>query len=132
VNDDAGFAGTARIGVTRPFGRRLLVGAGLGATFADGWQMRREFGVSEGEASRRQALIDAGDARLEPDEGPAYRPEGGLRHIGASVSLMYLLSPRWSLIGFGGVDRLSDEAADSPLVRSREQVSGGLGLALRL
>jgi outer membrane scaffolding protein for murein synthesis (MipA/OmpV family) len=44
---------------------------------------------------------------------------------------MYILSPRWALLGFGGVDRLSDEAAASPLVRRREQVTGGIGLGYR-
>jgi MipA family protein len=131
LNDDGGFLGTARVALTRPFGR-LIATAGVGATFADGRQMRREFGVTELEASRRQELIAAGDARLDANDGLAYRPDGGLRHVGASLSLMYPLSPRWSLIGFGGVDRLSDEAADSPLVRRREQFMGGLGLGFRL
>jgi len=45
---------------------------------------------------------------------------------------MYPVSQRWSVIGFGGVDRLSDEAADSPLVRRREQFMGGVGLGFRL
>jgi outer membrane scaffolding protein for murein synthesis (MipA/OmpV family) len=131
LNDAAGFLGTARLAFTRPFGR-LIATAGVGATFADGRQMRREFGVTDLEASRRQELITAGDARLDPAEGLAYRPDGGLRHVGASLSLMYPVSQRWSVIGFGGVDRLSDEAADSPLVRRREQYMGGLGLGFRL
>jgi MipA family protein len=131
LNDDGGFLGTARVALTRPFGR-LIATAGVGATFADGRQMRREFGVTELEASRRQELIAAGDARLDANDGLAYRPDGGLRHVGASLSLMYPLSRRWSLIGFGGVDRLSDEAADSPLVRRREQFTGGVGLGYRL
>jgi outer membrane scaffolding protein for murein synthesis (MipA/OmpV family) len=131
LNDGAGFLGTARFALTRPFGR-LIATAGVGATFADGRQMRREFGVTELEATRRQALIAAGDDRLDPDDGLAYRPEGGLRHVGASLSLMYPVSHRWSVIGFGGVDRLSDEAADSPLVHRREQFMGGLGLGYRL
>ena len=131
LNDGGGFLGAARFALTRPFGR-LIATAGVGATFADGRQMRREFGVTELEASRRQGLIAAGDDRLEPDDGPAYRPDGGLRHVGASLSLMYPVSQRWSLIGFGGVDRLSDEAADSPLVRRREQFMGGLGLGFLL
>jgi outer membrane scaffolding protein for murein synthesis (MipA/OmpV family) len=131
LNDDAGFLGSARVAFTRPFGR-LIATAGVGATFADGRQMRREFGVTELEASRRQALIDTGDDRLDFDDGLAYSPDGGLRHVGASLSLMYPVSQRWSLIGFGGVDRLSDEAADSPLVRRREQFMGGLGLGFRL
>jgi len=131
LNDDAGFLGSARVAFTRPFGR-LVATAGVGATFADGRQMRREFGVSALEATRRQALIAAGDDRLDIDEGVAYRPDGGLRHVGASLSLMYPVSQRWSVIGFGGVDRLSNEAADSPLVRRREQFMGGLGLGYRL
>jgi outer membrane scaffolding protein for murein synthesis (MipA/OmpV family) len=95
--------------------------------------MRREFGVTELEATRRQALIAAGDDRLDPDDGLSYRPDGGLRHVGASLSIMYPMSQRWSLIGFGGVDRLSNEAAaDSPLVRRREQFTAGLGLGYRL
>ncbi len=131
LNDGAGFLGTTRVSVSRRLARTIAT-AGIGATFADARQMRRDFGVTESEASLRQALIDAGDDRLHRDDGIAYRPEGGLRQVGASASLMYLLSPRWSLIGFGGVDRLSDEAAASPLVRRREQFSGGLGLGYRL
>ncbi len=131
LNDAVGFLGAARLAFTRPFGR-LIATAGVGAAFADGRQMRREFGVTELEAGRRQALIAAGDDRLDPDEGLAYRPDGGLRHVGVSLSLMYTVSRRWSVIGFGGVDRLSDEAADSPLVRRREQFMGGVGLGYRL
>jgi MipA family protein len=130
-NDGAGALGTARISLSRAFGR-VMLGVSTVAAVADAKQMRREFGITEAEAARRRALIAAGDDRLDPDDGTAYRPDGGLRHIGASVSMTYFLSPRWSLIGFGGVERLSDEAAASPLVRRREQVSGGVGLGFRL
>jgi MipA family protein len=130
LNDRAGFLGTTRLSLSRLFGQ-LMATAGVNATFADARQMRREFGVTPLEASRRQALIDAGDPLLEPGEGMAYRPGGGLRHVGGEVSLAYMLTPRWSLIGFGGLDRLSDEATDSPLVRRREQFSGGIGLGFR-
>jgi outer membrane protein len=131
LNDEAGFLGTTRLSLSRQFGL-LSASAGLNATFADAKQMRREFGVTEAEAIRRQAFIDGGSPVLRPDEGNPYRPDGGLRHLGASFSLAYMLSPRWSLLGFGGLDRLSDEAADSPLVRRRQLLSGGVGLGLRL
>jgi outer membrane scaffolding protein for murein synthesis (MipA/OmpV family) len=130
LNDEAGVLGTARLSVSHPFGR-LIATAGISAALADARQMRRDFGVTEIEASRRQTLIEAGDQRLRPTEGSAYQPDGGLRQVGLSVSLVYLLSPRWSLVGFGGVDRLSDEAAASPLVRQRDQVAGGVGLGYR-
>lgn len=131
LNDGAGFLGTARVSISRRFAR-LIAGAGVGATLADARQMRRDFGVTELEASWRQALIANGDDRLEAEDGVAYRPGGGLHHVGASLSLTYLLSQRWSLVGFGGVDRLSDKASESPLVRRREQFSGGIGLGYRL
>ena len=131
LNDGAGFLGTGRVSISQRFAR-LIAGVGVGATIADAKQMRRDFGVTQLEASRRQALIDAGDGRLQAEDGITYRPDGGLRHVGASLSLTYLLSQRWSLVGFGGVDRLSDEASESPLVRRREQFSGGIGLGYRL
>jgi hypothetical protein len=86
LNDRAGTLGTARIAVAIPF-RRLIAIAGTSATYADAKQMRRDFGVSEIEASRRQTLIDGGDDRLEGNDGFAYRPDGGLRQIGGSLTL---------------------------------------------
>jgi outer membrane protein len=131
LNDGAGFLGTGRVRLSQICGR-LMIRAGAGATLADVRQMRREFGVTDGEARRRQSLIDAGDDRIEADEGRAYRPSGGLRHLGASLMLGYLLSDRWSLLGFGGVDRLGGEAVGSPLMRRREQFSMGVGLSRQL
>jgi len=131
MNDGAGLLGSARLSFTQGLGSRIIATAGVGATFANARQMRWDFGVTRAEASRRQALIAAGDDRLEADEGNAYEPTGGLRHLGASLSLVYLVSSHWALLGFGGVDRLSDEAAASPLVRRREQLTGGIGLGYR-
>jgi outer membrane scaffolding protein for murein synthesis (MipA/OmpV family) len=52
--------------------------------------------------------------------------------LGLVLGNAYLFSQRWSLISFGGVDWLSDEATSSPLVRRREQFVGGIGLGWRL
>lgn len=131
MNDGAGLLGSARLSFTQTIGPRISATGGVGATFANARQMRWDFGVTQAEASRRQALIDAGDDRLERGDGSAFQPDGGLRHIGASLSLVCAVSSHWALLGFAGVDRLSDEAARSPLVRRREQVSGGLGLGYR-
>ena len=91
--------------------------------------MRRDFGVTPAEASRRQSLIDGGDRRLRPDEGSAYRPNGGLHHVSGTLSVVYVLSRRWAILSLGGVDGLSGEAQDSPIVRRREQYWGITGLA---
>jgi outer membrane scaffolding protein for murein synthesis (MipA/OmpV family) len=131
LNDGAGLLGSASLSYGLRVGRRLNATAGVGATFANARQMRWDFGVTGAEAARRRDLIAAGDGRLEADEGAPYRPGAGLRQVGASLSLMYAVTAHWAVLGFGGLDRLSDEAAASPLVRRREQVSGGLGLGYR-
>jgi outer membrane protein len=128
LNDGAGLLGTASLGYTRMFARRVLLTTSANLTAANARQMRREFGVTEGEASRRQALIDEGDGRLEPDAGGAYRPDAGLRSLGPSLTLVLLLSPKWSILGFGGADYLLKDGADSPIVRRRTSVSGGVGV----
>jgi outer membrane scaffolding protein for murein synthesis (MipA/OmpV family) len=132
LNDGAGVLGTARLSHYRSLGRRLMMTVSAGVALADAKQMRREFGISEIESIRRRALIAAGDTRLKPDDGNPYRPGGGLRQLGATISLMYALSPRWFLIGLGGLERLSDNVADSPLVRRREQLWTGIGLSHHL
>jgi outer membrane protein len=131
LNDGAGLLGSAWLSYSRQVGSRVSATAGVGATFANAKQMRWDFGVTAAEAARRQALIAVGDGRLEADEGGAYRPKAGLRQVGASLSLMYAVSSHWAVLGFGGLDWLSDEAAASPLVRRRAQVSGGIGLGYR-
>ena len=130
LNDDAGLIQTTRVVYSRPLGRVILVGA-AGAALANGRQMRREFGITEAEAARRQALVDAGDDRLDPDDDQVYSPDGGLRHLGVGVSLIYPLAVRWSLVGLAGMEWLADEAANSPLVRRREQFAGGVGVGYR-
>lgn len=130
LNDDAGLIQTTRLVYYRPVGK-VILGAAAGAALANGKQMRREFGITEAEAARRQALIDAGDGGLEAGDGQAYTPEGGLRHLGLGFTLIYPVASRWSLVGLAGVEWLADEAANSPLVRQREQFAGGVGVGYR-
>jgi outer membrane scaffolding protein for murein synthesis (MipA/OmpV family) len=130
LNDGAGLIQTTRLVYARPVGK-VILGAAAGAALANGKQMRREFGITEAEAARRQALVDTGDGRLEPGDAQAYTPEGGLRHLGVGVSLIYPMASRWSLIGLAGVEWLADEAAHSPLVRRGEQFAGGAGVGYR-
>jgi outer membrane scaffolding protein for murein synthesis (MipA/OmpV family) len=131
LNNGAGLLGAAGLSYSRQVGSRVGATVGVGATFANARQMRWDFGVSAAEAARRQALIAAGDDRLEADESGPYRPKAGLRQVGTSLSLMYAVSSHWAVLGFGGLDWLSDQATASPLVRRREQVSGGIGLGYR-
>jgi len=128
LNDGAGLLAAGQLSFTIPFSRKTIVITGIGATVADARQMRWDFGASGAEAARRQAMLDAGDDRLPTDAGVAYAPDAGLRQVSASLTVVRIVSTHWAVIGIGGLDRLSDEAAASSLVRERLQVTGGLAV----
>jgi outer membrane scaffolding protein for murein synthesis (MipA/OmpV family) len=110
-------------------GTRWIAGFSSGATFANKENMAFDFGVSPTQAIRRQALIDAGDSRLSIDDGGVYAPKAGLKQAQASTSLGYLITTRMTALAFVSGTRLGRQAADSPLTRQRNGVTGGLGMA---
>jgi outer membrane protein len=62
---------------------------------------------------------------------PAYDPDGGILSYGAAASLLFSLTESWGVMAYAKYDRLTGDAADSPIVRelgSRSQLSGGLGI----
>lgn len=63
----------------------------------------------------------------------AYVPGGGIYAVGAVAGLRLPLGRTFGLYGYIGYDRLTGDAADSPIVRagSRDQYSAGLALTYR-
>lgn len=62
---------------------------------------------------------------------PAYAPEGGISSYGAIAGLTHQFSRTLGVFAYAGYDRLSGDAAESPIVRafgSRDQFSGGIAL----
>lgn len=60
-----------------------------------------------------------------------YEPEGGIHAIGATTGMYYNVSGPFGIFGYGRVERLVGDAADSPIVKeygSKTQLSAGLGL----
>jgi outer membrane protein len=63
---------------------------------------------------------------------PVYDAHGGVHSYGAGAQVRYAWSPQWATHVFVEYERLSGDAADSPLVAlrgSRDQVQTGIGLA---
>jgi len=61
---------------------------------------------------------------------PVYNATGGLYSYGAGGQVEYLLNRHWSILGFVEYQRLTDSAADSPLVTMRgspDQFMFGVG-----
>ena len=128
LDGDAGSVADVSLGASRQFGPRWVGSASTGAIVADGRNMRYEFGVTDGQAARRQALIDGGDTRLRAGDGAAYTPEAGLKQVQSSLSLAWAMTERTRVLMFAQSATLSDEAARSSVVRDRTSVSSGMAM----
>ena len=47
---------------------------------------------------------------------PAYSPDGGFWNVGGGINARYLFDENWGLLGAVGYQRITGDAADSPLV----------------
>jgi outer membrane scaffolding protein for murein synthesis (MipA/OmpV family) len=129
LGNDEGSTASLALSTKHNYGHRWMLGLSTGATFANSESMAYDFGVSPEQAARRQALIAAGDSRLDWRDAGSYDPGSGLKQAQASLSLGYLMREHVTALAFANVSRLGSEAADSPLARNRNAIVGGLGIA---
>ena len=97
---------------------RWLFSIGPRVTLAGARYNRAYFGV---------AAADAAFAGL-----PAFKADGGLQAVGATVGALRQLTPHWGVSGYAKYDRLVGDPGRSPVVRafgSRSQPSVGLALS---
>ena len=117
INGHEGFVGAVGADKIWRDGDRYVVSIGPRVLFSDARYQRAYFGVTPA-ASLASGL-------------PTYRPGGGVHGVAVASGVIYALSSRWGLFGFGRYERLMGDAAKSPIVRvfgSRNQLSGGVGL----
>ncbi|MFV0624097.1 MipA/OmpV family protein [Sphingomonas sp. ac-8] len=96
---------------------RWLFSAGPRVTLANRRYHRAYFGVTPDGAARSGL--------------PVYDVDGGVQAVGGTVGLLRQFSPRWGMFGYAKYDRLTGDAARSPIVRSfgdRNQLSAGIAL----
>ncbi len=99
---------------------RTIINVGPRATVASKGYIDTYFGIDAGQSQR---------SGLRP-----YSPSGGLLSYGVGASLIRPLNRRSAVTVFTGLDRLADEAGDSPLVRERGrrlQFTLGVGYGFR-
>ncbi|MDJ0511859.1 MAG: MipA/OmpV family protein [Methyloceanibacter sp.] len=110
-----------RFGVetNRPISDRGNILVRAGTTFASAEFMDTYFGVTPKQSRNSRAGI------------PVYTPDGGIKDVFIELGGSYDISERWVFKGGVRYGRLLDQAADSPLVETPDQVSGVVGLAYR-
>ena len=129
LGKDEGSYGSLGLASELPLARRWIAGVSTGVTFADARNMAFDFGVTNEQSAARHALLEAGDTRLSGIDVDAYAPEAGLKEMRGAASLAWLLTDRSRVMLFAQGTRLSNEAARSPLVRTRTGVVTGVALA---
>lgn len=124
--------GELRKGVTGHKGWVGMAGADYVARDGDAWLFAIGPRVTWSNDRYHDAWFGVAPADAAASGLPAYDPDGGIHAVGATASFETQLSRRWGLMTYAKYDRLVGDAADSPIVTrlgSRDQVSGGLGLA---
>lgn len=118
TGDDAG--GLVRFGLdAQTHLRGVKTTAVAGATWADSDYMRSFFGVTAAQSATSQALL------------APYAADAGIKDVFLSLSADVPIAERWSLKLMGRYAHLLGDAADSPIVESESQWSGGIGLSYR-
>ncbi len=107
----------AKLSMAHPWAlsEQLRIVPSIGVTWANAKYMNSYYGVDAGQSSR------SGLAQ--------HSPSSGFRDVSVRLAVNYDLSRHWSVIGGVGASRLLGDAADSPLVKEKTQVSGVAGVA---
>lgn len=114
-----GWLGDATIRWTIPVTGKLGASLEAAASYADAAYARTYFGVTDAGA------LASGLA--------AFRPDGGLKDVGATAGLRYAVTDRWAIVAEAGYRRLLGDFADSPIVRSEgsaDQFYAGVGVVI--
>lgn len=119
TGDSAGPQYRLGIETTQQLTDRASVGIRVGTTFASAEFMQTYFGVTKNQSLKSKAGL------------PIYTTDGGVKDVFIAVGGTYDISDRWVFKGAVRYGRLLDEAADSPVVQTPDQVSGTVGLAYR-
>ena len=112
VTDDVGGLVRLRADATLPVSPGLKFLAGIGTNYADDAYMREHFGVDPAQAARSGARLGVFDANA------------GFKNVFAGAGFEYEFSERWTAKLYGEYSRLTGDAADSPVIETKDQFSG--------
>jgi outer membrane scaffolding protein for murein synthesis (MipA/OmpV family) len=131
LRDEAGIRATAALGLAGRLGGRWSGGITASATLVDAKAMAYDFGVNPDQAQARTALLVAGDPRLRVGEDRMYNPKGGLQEVALTSHLGYAVDEHWRWFALVRAARLQGDAQSSPLTRSKDSGTFGLGFTYR-
>ncbi len=131
LRDEAGLRATAALGLAGRLGGRWSGGITASATVVDTRAMAYDFGISSDQAQVRTSLLAAGDPRLRPGEDRIYTPKGGLQEVALTSHVAFAVDEQWRWFALARAAQLQGDAQSSPLTRSKERGTFGLGFTYR-
>lgn len=123
--------GEVRRGVTGHKGWIGTLGGDLIFRDKDRWLFSIGPRVTWSDDKYQDAWFSVAPADSIPSGLPAFDADGGIQAYGATASFLTQFSKRWGVTTYAKYDRLTGDAADSPIVRtygSRDQFSFGAAL----
>lgn len=97
----------------------VKITTGIGSTYASDKYMDNFFGISTAQAGTSTAGLTA------------YNPGAGFKDINFKVGTEIAINDKWQLNVGGGYSRLIGDAANSPVIETKNQFSGSVGLIYR-
>ena len=122
TGDDTGYQLRFAAGVERNFTPNVKVVTRIGTTFASDRYMASYFGVSPTQSAGSFA---AGIGL------PVFDAGSGIKDVYGQIDADIVLSDRWLLRTGVRYGRLLGDAADSPVIETEDQFSGGIGLGYK-
>jgi len=116
-------------------GHESLV-ADLGADFihqiSPQWELRAGPRALWGSEDYTQTYFGVTEAEADASAFEAYSAGSGFVSAGLAASLTYQVTPDWGVVGKVRYDELQGDAADSPIVQSKDQVTAGIIITRRV
>lgn len=122
----------ARVGVGGHEGVVVALGADFVADIAPRWQLRAGPRALWGNDEYAQTYFGVSATESAASAFDAYDAGSGLISAGLESRLTYQFTPEWGLAGTISYDQLQGDAADSPIVQDKDQITAGLLLTRRV
>lgn len=94
---------------------KVMFKPSLQTTYANSEYMETFFGVSPGQSTGSGLSV--------------YNPSSGFKTVGVNLMAIYRLTQKWGVQGMAGYKRLVGDAADSPIVKDKDQYLFGTGIS---
>jgi outer membrane scaffolding protein for murein synthesis (MipA/OmpV family) len=117
TGENTGYQFNYGLGLVIPISKLFMVVTGVKATYSSDKYMEKYFSVNSTQSSQSGLAV--------------YTAEAGFKSVSVNIVGILHLSKNWSIQLIGNYKRLVSDAADSPIVKEKNQYFSAMGLSYR-